>query len=469
MTVQKKYFFFVLIVLANIILKILYADHSPFSYDEIISVKDTLMDFGHIKHEAEWDNNPPFFYYCLWVWHKIIPVSELNSRLLSIIFVSLAIGLSFLFAQKYFDNKTAFFSAVLLSLSNFLTYYAQETRTYSLVLLLTMLSSLQFFRYIHKSTLVNLLLLSLINFLIIYSHYISGLVVVVQYVTVVLFHKPKIRQFVLIQTLFISALVFLRFTKKQFLNILNYNHKNDFWLQNATFRDLKNAVSELFFDQYTGLFFILVMIVFSFYAIKNKSQGHSNVKFYGLSIGFLSVLFLYVLGTFKALFLARYLIFCIPFAVMIISYQLLTFKTAGHIILIALVVFQSIRLNLKKENKINYQEMAAIIKKHKNSKDYVIINTRDNVLLFEYYYDKEKFMKYKNIDSVAQADNIYGVNDVESMSSINIPAASKVFLLQSFHKINSEKNPINNYLANKFQIIYQKESLSGIEFHLYHH
>ena len=96
---NNKYLFFILIVIANIVLKSIYLDATPFWYDEMISVKDTQLDFGHIKHESEWDNNPPFYYYCLWVWHSIIPVSEFSSRFLSVLFVSFSIGLLYLFAN----------------------------------------------------------------------------------------------------------------------------------------------------------------------------------------------------------------------------------------------------------------------------------------------------------------------------------------------------------------------------------
>ncbi|MCC6372765.1 MAG: glycosyltransferase family 39 protein, partial [Bacteroidia bacterium] len=141
---NKRLIAFAVVVITNVVLKCLFCDYTPFSFDEIISVKDTVLDFGHIKHEAEWDNNPPFYYYCLWVWHKLFSVNEFNSRLLSVIFVSLAIGFSYLFAIKYFDKRTAIYTVLLLSVSNFITYYAQETRTYSLVLMLAVISSMQF-------------------------------------------------------------------------------------------------------------------------------------------------------------------------------------------------------------------------------------------------------------------------------------------------------------------------------------
>ena len=85
------YIFIIFSFILNFILKLFKIDSMPYSYDEIISVKDTLIDFGHIKHESEWDSNPPFYYYCLWIWEKIFGLSELGIRSFSVTFNSLTI------------------------------------------------------------------------------------------------------------------------------------------------------------------------------------------------------------------------------------------------------------------------------------------------------------------------------------------------------------------------------------------
>ena len=272
MILRNRCFFFFLIVLINVLVKSLYADFSSFTFDESISVRNCFIYVWDIKYEAEWDNNPPFYYYCFWVWHKLIPINEFNSRFLSILFVSLAIGVSFLFARKYFNKTTAFYTAILLSLSNFLAYYSLEARSYALVLLLALLSSWQFFKYLNTSTWQNLLLLSFINFLLIYTHYISGIILLAQYVFVGLYQKKQVKFFLLFQTAVLLSLVLLRFTKKQYLNIFGFNSKGDFWLKTATGKDLLDALENLFYNRFSAVFFIIVLIIFildvSFYNCK---------------------------------------------------------------------------------------------------------------------------------------------------------------------------------------------------------
>lgn len=467
MNTKTKYLWFSLIVILNIILKAWNSDYTPYSYDEIISVKDTLLDFGHIKHESEWDNNPPFYYYCLWVWHKIIPISEFNSRLLSVLFVSISIGLSFLFASKRFNFKTAIVTVLFLSVSNFITYYAQETRTYSLVILLSLISSILFFKYLENGGTMNLFAVAFVNFLIIYSHYIAGLIILMQYIVIILFYKSEIKKFINANTLLIITLVWLRFTKKQFLNILNYNKKDDFWLQPAGYKDLIHTISDLFFNPITTSVFILFFFVYLLFLKKNRNSPTFIAEFYCLLLGFVAIFLLFGIGTVKSLFLGRYLIFCIPFATMLVSYRIMQFNKVGIYILSTLICYSIFTCNVIKESGMDYKSIAEIAKLNKRENDIVIINTRDNIGLFEFYFDKEKFFKYKKIDSICKSQNVYGINDVEQLNQLDIKSGSLIFLAQSFHTINASENRVELFLSENMKKIYSTNGFKGVEFNIY--
>ena len=156
--------YFFIIILVNICLKIILLEFSSFWYDEIISVQSASLDFGHIKHVSEWDKNPPFYYYCLSVWIKIFNDSEYCVRLLSVIFSSVSAGILFLFANKHFNKVTAIIVSVLYLSSNILFFYSHEARAYSLVVLLTLLSSHIFLAIKEKTSIRNIIILGLINF-----------------------------------------------------------------------------------------------------------------------------------------------------------------------------------------------------------------------------------------------------------------------------------------------------------------
>ncbi|PBQ33388.1 hypothetical protein CNR22_16910 [Sphingobacteriaceae bacterium] len=463
---KKKYLFFSFFVVLNIILKCLCAGDSSYSYDEMISVKDSFLDFGHIKHESEWDNNPPFYYYCLWVWHQLLPINEFNSRLLSVLFSSLSIGFSFLFALKKFNYRTAMFSAVLLTLSNFLLFYSIEARTYSLVVFLTLLSSLQYFKFVEKSSWANLLLLSLLNFLLIYSHYISGIVLIVQYLITLIYYRKNIKHIFGFHTILIISLVLLRFTKKQFLNIMGFNQKGDFWLKTATWNDLKLTFLNLFDNRFTAVCFLIIVFLAVTHFFMDRKYKPTSSEMYCLFLGFGSILVLFFTGLFKAVFLDRYLIFCIPFATMLVCSKIANYKNVGLLFFGILLLIQLVNYKFGKTPTIDFRTVADLVKQNEQAGDYKVINTKENRTLFGYYYYGRKFLNFKNIDSISHSQNIYGVDEVEALEKINFSPSNKIFLIQSFHKIQRTDNPIKEYLLKNNRQLYSNSFSSGIEFTL---
>ncbi len=241
---KKDYAVAIVFLMLNILLKTINLSDSPFWYDEMISVKNSLLDFGHIKHESEWDNNPPFYYYCLWVWLKLFPTTEFSSRMLSVLFIAIGIGLTYLFVKKNQSEKVAIWTVIFLTISNFIFYYAQETRAYSLVFLLSIISSMLFFKVIVRKSYPSILSLAFVNFLLVYTHYISGLILLGQILFILLYHKKILLKVISVEVILIGLLVFLRFTKKQFLLIIGFGENKDFWLQKSTIHDLWAALSK---------------------------------------------------------------------------------------------------------------------------------------------------------------------------------------------------------------------------------
>lgn len=460
---RDKILYFFVVFFGNLILKTLFIRESSFSYDEIISVKDTLLNFGHIKHEAEWDNNPPFYYYALWVWHQIFPINEFNSRFLSAIFMSAAFGLFFNFLVKYFNTKVALVTLVFLSLSNFMTFYAQETRAYALVVLLAVISTIQFFKYLEKTTILNLLLFSLIDFLLIYTHYIAGLILLAQFSYVVFYEKNIRMKFFLISGSSILVLTYLRFTKKQYLNILNYNHKSDFWLLPAKVSDLISASSALYYNLVGAIIFTLILLYYFINHKKLSDDGRHKLDVYHIIIGFGATLLLFCVGTIKAVFLSRYLIFVVPFATVFVVEKVYRIHKYGFLIILPILLIMLLNLNLFKEASMDYKGVAKLMKGVKKVNDVIVINKKDNLALFMYYFDKTNYLKYKNIDSLANSQNIYGVNEISEVDFLKRHTNKQIFLIQSFHKINKLSNNLLDYLNATNLVCYHSNFFQGIE------
>ncbi|MCW3077955.1 MAG: rane protein-like protein [Bacteroidetes bacterium] len=454
-------------MLINLVFKLIFIDHYPFSYDEMISVKNTQLEFGHIKHEAEWDNNPPFYYYCLWIWVRIVNLTEFNVRFLSLLFISVGIGLYFVLVRKNLNLTTALISSGILTFSNFLTFYAHEARVYALIFLLAIVSTILFFNFLEKPDILNLFFLALINFIIIYSHYIAALIIIGQYVFIILYERKYLKKIFLYHSLIMLAFVLMRFTTKQVTNIFNFNNKGDFWLKPAKFNDLLNSISEMYFSPLIFLIILILSFALLFYYSKSISTIHKRFVCYSFIIGFISFVLLFSIGTFKAVFLSRYLIFTIPFVICFLVFATSLIDFRFPIPAIFLLIISLIGMNIKPLKGQDYRMVAKIIEQKYDLQSCILINTTDNVDLFNYYFNYTDFLNHLKKDSLLKTNRIFGVNDTLQIAENGITQFNTVYLVQSFNKKVNNKDYIQEYLKDKYQGHFYTNKFNGTEFSVF--
>lgn len=102
-----------------------------------------LLDIPGILRQ---DGAPPLYYMLLHAWLGIAGDSEVATHSLSLIFALLCVPAAWWALRAPFGVRTAWIGAALAALNPFLTSYAQETRMYSLVVLLGLLACGAFLR-----------------------------------------------------------------------------------------------------------------------------------------------------------------------------------------------------------------------------------------------------------------------------------------------------------------------------------
>src|ERR1700749_1295812 len=111
--------------------------HSGYWIDEGIAVGIAQRPLGQIPHALIQDGSPPFSYLLLHLWVGAAGTGEAATRALSLLFALAAIPVSFYATSAAFDRRAGALAAPGAPGCRFLTYYAQETRMYSLVVLLS--------------------------------------------------------------------------------------------------------------------------------------------------------------------------------------------------------------------------------------------------------------------------------------------------------------------------------------------
>lgn len=111
---------------------------TDFWIDEALSVGISSRPLLDIPETLRLDGSPPLYYLVLHGWIALVGDGVVATHWLSLIFALLCIPVAFWVGASLFDRRVAWILAALTALCPFLTSYAQETRMYSLVILLAL-------------------------------------------------------------------------------------------------------------------------------------------------------------------------------------------------------------------------------------------------------------------------------------------------------------------------------------------
>ncbi len=138
--------------------------------DEAIAVGIASHDFADIPAVLRLDGSPPLYYLLLHVWMELVGSGEAATRTLSLLFAVIAVPVAWWAGRAAFDRRVAALATAGAAGSPFLTYYAQETRMYALVVLLSMVAAAAFVLAFLHGRRGHLVTLGISVTLLLYSH-----------------------------------------------------------------------------------------------------------------------------------------------------------------------------------------------------------------------------------------------------------------------------------------------------------
>jgi hypothetical protein len=119
--------------------------------DEGLSIGIARHSFFDIPGVLRQDGSPPLYYMLLHFWVQPFGTHENATHALSLVFSTLTIPVGLWGGWKLFGRWTGMVTGVLCAANPYLTTYAQETRQYSLVVLLSLLATVFFmFAYVQR-------------------------------------------------------------------------------------------------------------------------------------------------------------------------------------------------------------------------------------------------------------------------------------------------------------------------------
>lgn len=435
----------------NLILRLYKIDLAPLSYDESISAKDTLLDFGHIKHEAEWDSNPPFYHYCLWVWAKLFGITEFALRSFSALLCSITLLISSFFIWKNYSMRSSFVFILLFSLHPVIYYYSQEARSYSLILLLACLTLISFKNFLDSPSIVKALVLGLLNFLLIYTHYITFYIPLFQTIVILLFARSSFKWFA-VSALTSFALAFLRFTKGQFELILGTSPKatSRAWLKKANFDDLTNFLSKMYFH-YLIYIFLVCYLCYFIYKYWDAFTNQKRLMQFLLLVSILVPITHFVIGLFVPIFVDRYILYSVLFTLIFLSVSV-RYINAGYLLAILIAILGMFNLKFTFKKDFDFKSVANYVTSNQRDRS-VIINTIDLHGLFTYYYDREKYLGMdKNGRFDLQNKKIFTARDLTDFKQLPLDYEKDIMLFQGFDNETLNKQVYEYFISKGYTI-----------------
>jgi mannosyltransferase len=138
--------------------------------DEGISVGIASHGLHQIPATLGQDGSPPLYYLLLHGWIGLVGTGEAATRSLSLLFALAAVPVAWWAGSAAFDRRAGALAAAGAAGCPFLTYYAQETRMYSLVAVLSLLASAAFVLAFVRGRRNQLIPLGVYVVLLLYTH-----------------------------------------------------------------------------------------------------------------------------------------------------------------------------------------------------------------------------------------------------------------------------------------------------------
>jgi len=297
----------------------------PFWFDECFSAEIARIGWGNFLHLLWWrEANMSLYYLLLRVWLSFdlrAGHSEFFIRSLSVLISASTLPAIYWLARALYDRRVAFIAAALFAFNAYSVRYAQEARSYSLFVLLATLSSGFLIRWLREPVRSRRTGYVLASILAVYAHFYAILLVAAHWVALRWLGRPdqavnKTDEFSAqsrraFRTIGLAVLPLLIFVAKTGAGPIK-------WIHRPSLHDIFEFAEHLAGSDHWPLAVIYAMACFAALApfgkrLLARDQDWETWRCEFLLVWLLFPVVLTILLSFaRPVFLARYMIFCLP-------------------------------------------------------------------------------------------------------------------------------------------------------------
>lgn len=301
---RDRVLLFSLLVL-GLLLKLSWLGTNALAHDEPFTVYWALRPWAEFRAMLGSENNPPLYFMLMRCWAAVVPLEPAWLRIPSAVFSSLVVLPLFLLGKRMQGSVAAVVATLLFTLNDHHFGLGHEVRAYSLFTLLTVSSVLQLHRFVHDEKRA-VLWLTVLNILLIYTHFLGWLVVGLQLLLILPFasFRPKLKTWAGMFILLLAA--YLPYISI-FAQRAGSSISKGTWLTTPPVEEVYNMLW-----RWSNAPMIAVMLLAFVVGMLIKDRFRSQSMVWASLWTFVPLLGLWVVSQWIPLFLDRYLVFAAP-------------------------------------------------------------------------------------------------------------------------------------------------------------
>ena len=444
------------LILLNVALKLPFLSSRDIALDEPFTIFWAQADFSSLFKMLKTENNPPLYFFLVHYWIKLFGISAFSVRLLPMLFSAGTVVFIYETVRRSYDSRTGIAASLIFTFSNYHLLFAHESRAYALFAFLTAISMFLFvemYRNPRKKT--NLVLLTVINILLIYTHFFGFFVLFIQLFSCVVISELRFcilkKYFLILVPCLLSYIPYIPIFFSRFHN----SAAGGTWVLPPVISDLYTMLWRYSNAPVITVFYILILTGASIkFFFNGRKAGLPSVFTRVILIWFIvPYLTMFFISFLWPVFLDRYTVFIsLGFYLLVaISVRYLgSNKIVFYTLSIAAVVMMATTFQPNLDNKRRIREVVAKVKELKTDETIVIVCPAWLDKGFTYYYNPEIFKNVRDFSKNLNADGVYPINHLEDMDPVIFQHAASVVFFEEWSALVDPRGRIPQFLDSGF-------------------
>lgn len=445
---QINFYILLLLVALSFVVRVLYITANPISNDEPFTIFNSQQNLNDLFHLFAHENNPPLHFILLHFWMKLFGTSAFSVRLLSTVFGALTVIPIFKIGNEFFTRKVGIITSLLFCFSTLHIEEAHDARVYTTLVFLVVLSYYFFLKILKdQKDRYSKIAYTITLILMLYSHYISGVVLVSQFVVTV-FSKPdkwkKIKSVFVGQL--ISVIVFLPFLKV-FIYRISQTTQNESWVPKPTIASLFNLIRQFFNQPVVAILAILSLIGFLIVRFSKSKQVNKSTSDTLLMWFIIPYFLVFAVSFFSSLFLAKYLIFAsVGFYFIIACFWDDFTSNFNRFQFLAYfpVVFMMATVDFKSISNRRPDLMVLQVKGMQSNSTAIYVCPEWEMPVFTYYYNPGIFKDYTHSKKRLTEENVFFILSENEVNRADLEDLQQLIIVDNKNSLVKESKDVFN-------------------------